>query len=267
VYRSVLVPLDLSFDADRALPVADSLAKRTGVRVDVVSVTSPGIDAHHDIGEVRAHACAMGVNLCGIHIRHDDDVAGGVIAQAASDDALLCCATHARGRWTELLLHNTSADIIRRSTRPLLLVGPETEIVPRPGFTHVLACVDGSPATPQVASTAAMWGRLLETKVHVLEVVDEDHPDDTPMAWSPCQRIASTLQGLGIDTTWDLVVSDDPAEAIRRAAHDLGSPLLVMGTHGHPEIEHPALGRVSLAVVQDSPHPVLVVPAHLVPSD
>ena len=43
---------------------------------------------------------------------------------------------------------------------------------------------------------------------------------------------------------------------------ELTSPLLVLGAHGHTEVEHPALGPVSLAVVRNSPHPVLVMPAH-----
>ena len=266
MYRSILVPLDLSSDADRALPVADALARRIGARLDVVSVTSAGIDVSHDIAEVHWHARAMGVEVGGVHIRHDDDVVGGVLAETASDDALLCCATHARGRWGELLFQNASADIIRRSTRPVLLVGPGTEIVAPPRFTEVLACVDGSAATPHVASTAAMWGRLLETKVHVIEVVDDQRLDDTISMWPPAERVASTLNDLGIDTTWELVDSAHPVQAIVSNARQLGSPLLVMGAHGHTDVKHPALGRVSVAVVHDSPHPVLVVPTHPAPS-
>jgi nucleotide-binding universal stress UspA family protein len=262
VYRSILVPLDLSLDADRALPVGESLAQRIGVRLDVVCVTSPGIDSENDIEEIRAHARAMGVDLRGVHIRHDDDIVDGVLAEAASDDALLCCSSHARGRWVDLLLQSASADVVRRCPRPLVLVGPETEIIPRPRFTEVLACVDGSAATPRVASTAAMWGRLLEAKVHMVEVLDHDFPDDAFSVWPPAERVASTLDELGIDASWELVCSDDPAKAILAIAHQLGSPLLVMGTHSHPQTEHPALGRVSLAVVRDSPYPVLVVPFH-----
>lgn len=37
--------------------------------------------------------------------------------------------------------------------------------------------------------------------------------------------------------------------------------LVAIGAHDRAEHAHPALGRVSLAVVQRSPHPVLVVPA------
>lgn len=87
---------------------------------------------------------------------------------------------------------------MRRSTEPLVLVGPEARLEPRPTFTDVLACVDES---------------------------------------EPAARIAS----------------------------ELADPLVVVGTHDHREVEHPALGGVSLAVVRHSPHPVLVVPTHTHP--
>ena len=59
--QSVLVPLDFGREADRALPIAESLARRLGTRLDVVSITSPGIDPQQDMADARAHARAMGV--------------------------------------------------------------------------------------------------------------------------------------------------------------------------------------------------------------
>ena len=56
MHASVLVPLDFRFDAYRALPVAESLARRIEARLDVVSLTSPGIDPVHDMAEARVHA-------------------------------------------------------------------------------------------------------------------------------------------------------------------------------------------------------------------
>ena len=69
-----------------------------------------------------------------------------------------------------------------------------------------------------------------------------------------------SLDGLGIDASWDLL-SGDPAEAIVAAARQMGSPLLVVGTHSRSETGHPALGRVSFAVVRKALCPVLVVPS------
>jgi nucleotide-binding universal stress UspA family protein len=261
--QSVLVPLDFGRDADRALPVAASLARRIGARLDVVSLTSPGIDPVHHMAEARAHARVMAVDISKIHIRHDDDVVAGVLAVAAEDDAVLCCATHARGRLGEWLLQSVSADIVRRSTSPVVLVGPAVEIEQRPAFTEIVACVHRSPLTARIASTAATWSRLLDVKVRLLDVVDRRA--DMPAAWEPTKRLASTLTHLGIETMPEVLVADDAAGAILHTAGHLGGPLLIVGAHDHTDVDHPALGRVSLDVVRRSPYPVVVVPTRAVP--
>jgi nucleotide-binding universal stress UspA family protein len=259
--QSVLVPLDFGLEADRALPIAESLARRIGARLDVVSVTSPGIDPVHDMLEARAHARAMGVDISEINVRHDADVVGGVLRMAAEDDAVVCCAIHARGHLGEWLFRSVSADLVRRSTTPLVLVGPEVAIEPRPTFTEILACIRGSSLTPRIASTAATWSRLLHAKVRLLDVVDEQA--DMPGAWEPTKRLATTLTHLGVETMPEVLVAHDPADAILHTAGYLGGPLVILGAHDHAEtdLDHPALGRVSLEVVRRSPDPVLVVPA------
>jgi len=256
--QSVLVPLDLGREADRALPVAASLARRLGGRLDVVSVTSPGIDPVHDMLEVRGHARTMGVDISEINVRYDDDLVGGVLRMAAEDDAVLCCATHARGRLGELLSRSVSADLIRRSANALVLVGPEVVIDPRPTFTEIVACVHGSRMTPRVVSTAAAWSRMLDAKVRLLDVVDGQA--DMPDAWERTKRLATTLTHLGVEMMPEVLAADDPAEAILHTAGYLGGPLLIVGAHDNAGADHPALGRVSLGVVRRSRYPVLVVP-------
>jgi hypothetical protein len=67
-----------------------------------------------------------------------------------------------------------------------------------------------------------------------------------------------------IDPVYDM--AKGPAHARRMGVDvetiELASPLVVLGAHGHTEVEHPPLGPASLAVVRNSPHPVLVMPAH-----
>jgi nucleotide-binding universal stress UspA family protein len=257
--QSVLVPLDFGFDADRALPVGDSLARRIGARLDVVSLTSPGIDPTRDTEEARAHARMADVDVAEVHIRNDDDIAGGVLATAADHDAVVCCATHARGRLGEWLCQSVGADIVRRSTSPLMLVGPHVEIDPRPTFTEIVACVQHAPLRPRIASTAATWSRLLDAKVRLLTIVDDRA--HLPVAWEPIKRLATTLTELGIETMPEVLVAEDAAEAILHTTGFLGSALLIAGAHDRTDVGHPALGSVSLDLVRRSPNPVLVVPS------
>jgi nucleotide-binding universal stress UspA family protein len=171
--NTVLVPLDLGREADRALPVADSLARRIGARLDIVSVTSSGVDRRVEEREVRDHARPLGVEVAEVHIRNDDDVVAGVRDTAADCDAVVCCATHARGALGEWPFQSVSAALVRRSTSPLLLVGPEVTTAPAPAFTEIVACAYHAPLRPKIASTAATWGRSLEAKARLLTIVGD----------------------------------------------------------------------------------------------
>jgi len=55
-------------------------AGRRRACLDVVSLTSPGVDPLHDLAEARAHARRMGVDVGAIHLLHDDDMVGGALA-------------------------------------------------------------------------------------------------------------------------------------------------------------------------------------------
>lgn len=115
MYRSIVVPLDLGADADRALPTGAALARRIGAELDTVTVTSPPhIDHAEDEAEIRAHARAAGVHVDRVLLRHDYDVTTGILAETATNDGLLCCATHARGRVADLFMHSMSAQLVRQ---------------------------------------------------------------------------------------------------------------------------------------------------------
>jgi nucleotide-binding universal stress UspA family protein len=120
MYRSIVVPLDLGVDADRALPIGAALARRIGVVLDVVTVASPHVDHAEDEAAIRAHAREAGVHVDRVLLRHDDDVTTGILAETATNHGLLCWATHARGRVADLFMHSMSAQLVRASTAPLM---------------------------------------------------------------------------------------------------------------------------------------------------
>lgn len=244
---TILVPLDLGREADRALPVARALADRLGCRLDVVVVSDATAEAAADEAEVRAHARAAGVEVDGVHLRYDDDVAAGVLAQAEASDATLCLASHAYPPVVATLAGSVGTALVRRDTGPLVLVGPDCELG-TPGGVQLLACVDDH-AGGAVAAVAVEWAALLGAKLRAL-TVDEDGA--TPAGAHP------SVEAAGPISEWEVVTGRAPEEAILAAARRMGDGLVVMGTssgrHG------PALGRVGRAVVRNSPRPVLLVP-------
>jgi nucleotide-binding universal stress UspA family protein len=260
MFTSVLVPLDLGEDADRALPVAAALAKRLAIPLDVVIVGSRGIAPGLDDDEARRHAQAVGVDIDDVLIRYDSDVAGGVLSQVASFDGVLCVATHARGPLADLWLRSLSGQLARRSPDAFVLVGPDVVVEPRPRFTDVVAGIDAAPASAPVAAATLAWARLLDVKAHLVQVVHDDAPADASA--SAAARIDVTLQAMDVTAAWQVVRDDDPARGLLAAADQHDSPLVVIGTHDHAHTfgPRPALGSVAHEVVRRSHHPVLVVP-------
>jgi nucleotide-binding universal stress UspA family protein len=256
MYRRIVVPLDLGVDADRALPVGAALARRIGVELDVVTVTSPHVDQAQDEAEITAHARAAGVHIDRVVLCYDDDVANGILTETKANDGLLCCATHARGRVVDRFLHSTSAQLVRGSNVPLMLVGPQVPAAPPPRFTELLLCVDGGSFDEIVAATT-VWAGLLSIKVHVIQVMDPKSPADP---YPPAARVAASLHERDIEATWSVLHHRHPPQGILHHAQHMQSPLIVIRTHDRHHDGPAALGQASVAVVHRSPHPVLVIP-------
>jgi len=260
MFTSVLVPLDLDEDADRALPVAAALAGRLAVPLDVVIVGSRGVAPGLDDEEARRHARAVGVDVDDVLVRFDADVAGGVLSQAAAHGALLCVATSSRGGIADLWSRSLSGQLVRRSPDAFVLVGPHVVVEPRPRFTEIVAGIDAAPASARVAAATLAWARRLDVKAHLVQVVGDDisfDPADTTVA-----RIDVSLQAMDVSAAWQVVRDGNPAHGLLAAADQHDSPLVILGTHDHAWTHgpRPALGRVAHDVVRRSHHPVLVVP-------
>jgi nucleotide-binding universal stress UspA family protein len=263
-FASVVVPLDLSQDADRALPVAAALADRITAKLAVVTVTTPHLDPGRDESEIRWHARAAGVTLDRVLLRHDDDVADGILDACRAADGLLCCASHAYGRIAGLILDGVGAELVRRSTAPLLIVGPEVTRQPWEPRS-ILVCVDGDGAAPlaETAEATCLWARLLDADVEVLQVMPPRHDPNDPPTYPTAERVAHHLTERGITATPRVVITSRDADEVilKRALSELEEPLVIMGAHGRRHHGSEALGRISHAVIERSPLPVLVVPA------
>ena len=250
---TILVPLDFGAEADRALPVGRALADHLGGRLELVVVTDTASQAEADEREARAHARSAGVGVDEVHLRFDDDVAAGLLAQARESDATLCMASHASPRFVDAVAGSVSDQLIRRDLQPLVLVGPHCA-PEAPVGADVLACVDGHVAGT-VPAVAAQWAPLLGAKVRFLTVADDDSTVD---AARPAIDAARSLAG-GVDASWDIVAGPSPERAIIAAAETMRHGLVVVGSS--PGRAHgSARGHVARAVVRRSPLPVLLAP-------
>src|SRR5690606_38161809 len=95
-------------------------------------------------------------------------------------DALLCMATHGRGGIGSTVLGSVATQVVCRSTRPLVLVGPHCRTALLPAERgRLLVCSDGSTLADSIVPIAAEWCGRLQLEPWLAEVVA---PDEYPEA-------------------------------------------------------------------------------------
>lgn len=205
-------------------------------------------------------------------------------AQAILDAArrlrteMILLPTHARTGLTRALLGSVAERVLRRSTRPVLLLtdamGNAEQRTGEPGA--VLLATDLSPAAGPAARTAADLARRLRLPLVLFSVVPTQEPPPqgggAPVAAAPTpplQRIQDRLRELrrfGVELAPDLDldvtadIHDDPAAAIVHEAKVRGASLLVVGTHGRRGLSRLLLGSVAERIVRTATTPTVCVP-------
>jgi nucleotide-binding universal stress UspA family protein len=259
--KTIVVPLDGSAFAQRALPVAVPLASRLGA--DLLLMSTP-VEEDPDtvrryLDAVAAFAANVPVEVC---VVPDGDPAGA-IGRVASEgpDRMVCMTTHGRGRFRWAALGSIAEAVVRDATRPVLLVGPHGVLPSPDGFTdHVVVCVDGSPSGPAALGPACEWAHALQGDLtlayvaHPLDVQDAVHPEELlgPLE----QRVRA--EGIPLHTR--IARGSYVVGALLDVAAEPPATLVVMAAHARTGIARVALGSVTMGVVNSALCPVLVVP-------
>jgi nucleotide-binding universal stress UspA family protein len=271
--RSIIVPLDGSPTAERALAPARAFAARAGANVILLT----GAATHPD--NARAHAyleeqVAKLQKFGGpIPTVETEVISGGTPAEAIcglvrdTPGAVVCMATHGRGR-SAAVLGSVAQDVVRTAAAPVLLIGPENELgswLPDPA--HVVACIDGSDVSQTAVEPAvelALEVRADINVVRVLEPVLALVPSLVPSSPTEpelpaLEATAKKIANLGVPASYALLRPEDPADAITRLAReDAGTACIALATHGRTGMARVFLGSVAQRVVRHAPCPVLV---------
>lgn len=262
--RWIVVPLDGSDDATRALPVARRLGAVLGSELSVVHVAQP--DAADE--DVR-----RAVGESGAHVVTDHDVAGAILHAAESrPGAILCMASHGRGR-SAGVLGSVAADVVARAMHPVVLVGPNT-VDPYVAEGDVVSCVDGSEESEASLAPAAAWASVLGSAMKIVTVIEPAPipvvPGVTPHPWHwPASVAEDYVSRLARD--WrndgarvDCEVIGDPVSVVDGISEYVAAQpaaLVAVATHQRTGLARVMISSVAAGVVRRSAAPVLVVPA------
>ncbi len=179
---TIVVPLDGSVFAERALRPAYSLAARLeGARVLLMSCAPEDRDVIRRHLDDRAALYSAVVDT-ETRLLDDDQPADAILATITSEpDTTLCMATHGRGAILASVLGSVAKRVVCRSTQPLVLVGPACRTALLPAEQgRLLVCCDGSTFSNSIIPTAATWLARLQLEPWLVEVVPPDENVESP---------------------------------------------------------------------------------------
>jgi nucleotide-binding universal stress UspA family protein len=194
MYRSLLVPLDGSTFGEHALPLALSIARRSGAKLILAHVHTPLANIYaegayfpnddldvHNRAEKRAYLDSVVKRLANIFpvavtpLLLDGEVAAAIQDHAAKSGVdLVVMTTHGRGPLGRFWLGSVADRLVRQLPIPLLLVHPSAtapDLGNEPVLKHILVPLDGSPLAERIIAPATDLGGLTGADYTLLRVM------------------------------------------------------------------------------------------------
>jgi nucleotide-binding universal stress UspA family protein len=256
VPKTYVVPLDGSAFAERAIPVASALAERIGGRLLLLAAPHNGPLAPREyLAEVGARYTAIPVDTISNVAHLPADAIATVVGE--SDDRIVCMTSHGRGglRWS--VLGSTAEEVVRRSDRPVVLVGRHCRDDFMTRCTHMLAAIDTAENASRLAPIAREWAQHLALQMDAAVVV---HPLDVESHEQPAPLLDPIVEEFGGagNVRATLLSSTYVAGALADYAADLPAAMIAMNTSGRTGLARVALGSVTMGVLHLSDCPLLV---------
>ena len=255
--RTVILPLDFSAGAERAVGPAGAVAARLGARVLPVS-SRFGWGDKDPATELATltEAIRSVTDPPRIYDRFASNAIGEITR--TTPDSLVCMATRGREGLARVT-GSVAEEVLRQVDAPVLLVGPTSAAKdPTAATGPVLICVDGSRVSDAIVPVAMEWFRTTRQAAQFVRVIRRD--EDAEAAGEP---LADLVTELNVDVSdrvsWTVLQHEDPAAAIVDLAQREQAPLIAMATHGRTGLNRVIVGSVTNNAVHDAPCPVLTV--------
>ena len=284
--KTILVPLDGSALADRAVPFAATIAKRAGWSVlllrAVTTLRAPTeAEGRTMVREARAalDAVAAALTADGLDVatRVVDNQAESAIleATAAEDVTLVVMSTHGRGGLGRFIYGSVADTILRHAPVAVLTVPPHgLDAWPPEQPIKILVPLDGSDVSRAALEPACELADILGGSLVLASVVTfptysmyaegyafvEPDPNDNLLIQTRryLEEIAAELRTdsrpVEVCATYGT-----PYFGIMTIARDLKVGLIVMATHGRGGVTRALLGSVATATIRQTDVPIMLV--------
>ncbi len=266
--RNIVVPLDGSRRAARAILPARRLAAALGLPVGVITVSesAKGLDQSelnsiqvdnrlHWSEVVRSPAAAEGISLC-----------------ARERDAIVVMATGGRGR-SVAIVGSTATDVVKHSNRPVMLVGRGTEVFERRPIRGLIVAVNGRSSGESICAPAVDLAMAQGFDLDFVTVVQPTPESADPQGPSDrrfgppgdaeaymsdlVSRYAATDLALEGSVLYDPLA---PAGGLAQMMRWRPQSILVLGTRSRTGMARLRHGSIASRIVSESPVPSLMLP-------
>jgi nucleotide-binding universal stress UspA family protein len=292
----ILVPLDGSELAEKAVPLAVAVASRSGLPVELLHVHFPvpalwstGIPAEsyrwefetreaadaylaqatERISEALNERVTAGVRT--------GDVADELVAALGEEVGVVVMTTQGQSGLRGVLLGSIARKVVHDARIPVLLLGPGVEgwaNADAVRIENVMVALDASAPSDAILEPALDIARWFGARVHLVGVVPVGVGFGYPSVphgavleggateerlVQHLEQKRSEVQALGLAVTHRVLRDDDVAGALLRAARESAADLIAMSTHARGPALRVLLGSVASGVLKESPVPVLML--------
>ena len=275
MFTTVLVPLDGSPLADRALPYAAALAKAEGNQLLLVRALSSAESQHEAEADLTAVADRLSSSglVVDVVVRRGD--AAWVITETARAQSrcLIVMSTHGRsgiGRW----IYGSVADqVLRQADVPVVLVPPTCDRAWKTdGPLRILAPLDGSDLAEEALTVISDLAARSRAELILLRVVEpptyafaDAYPSplyepeaDAAEAERYLNDVASAIRPKS-DAVKTRIAVGFPAATIAATAGEENADLIAMATHASGGLTRLVMGSVATGTLQRANVPLMLL--------
>jgi len=262
--KHIIVPLDGSERAERALPVAISIAAESGAQL-VFVCAAHAAELTDPQGYLESVAFAWGVPEAEPLVIFDRPAAAAVqYAAAEHADPLICMTTRGRGAVTAAVMSSVASAVIADVACPVIVCGARQEDVswvPGP----IVAGVDGVNPPGRMLGAAGALALDLDAPLWLVQVVAAGavtrETDGTLVESAYLERQARPLAAAGLEVAWDVLHATDPADALIDFARSHDAHLIAVASRARTGFGGLVVGSVAQHLIRDAPLPVLITHA------
>ena len=269
MYRTVLIALDGSKNAEKTLPILEPVLRSEQGKAVLVQVLPSGEPS--PTAAAQAYLKSIVRKLRRRKVKAESEVARGDAAMAIIRSAdrrkadLVAFTSHGLGGLSQWVFGSVAQKILRGCARPLLVVKGARGKVGGPD--PIIVALDGSKGSEATLPHACTFARAADVEIrllHAARAAGIEAEDSKLRGWLEREKRRMETRFCEIereepDVRFEqAIVEGDPATCIIEQAQRNPGGLLIVGSHGRTGLSRWMYGSVSEKVLQAATLPVLV---------